>query len=118
MTVSFESTSTATTLSLDETTTTSAANDFSANDVFTPSTDDSSAEVEPSATFATTTSATSASVETGTGSTKDNFEFDLGDRQRELLDDGRIEMEEESMRMMRSLEMEEVSLHLIIRIPC
>ncbi len=134
MTVSFESTSTSSTMSLQQMTTT-VANE-SDDDSFTPEVqskanknpdkDDSVVEVEQSSTSATIVNdAEDESSTTSFAPISDGLGFDFGNRRLGLPDDGSIEEDEglssiidigdleeggTSMRAMQSLEMEEVLL--------
>ena len=134
MTVSFESTSTSSTMSFDQITST-VANE-SDDDNFTPEVqskadknpgeDDSVVEVEQSFTSSTIVSdAEAVTAETSLATTSDLVGFDFGTRRLRLPDDGSIEEDDglssiigigdreeggTSMRAMQSLEMEEVAL--------
>jgi hypothetical protein len=133
MTVSFESTSTSSTMSVDQTSTVANESD---DDNFTPEVqskadknpgkDDSDVEVEQTSTSSTIfNDAEVETAETSPATISDGLGFDFGTRRLRLPDDGNIEEDEgllsiidlgdleeggTSMRAMQSLEMEEVVL--------
>jgi hypothetical protein len=126
MTVTFESTSTSSTMTMNQMTTTVANDSASNDDGFTAVMDGPSISTLSTIASEIETTTVAADTETETGATlPGGFEFDLGNRLLGLLNDGNIEEDKglssisytedlevggSSMRAMQSLGMEEVVL--------